>query len=211
MNITNYKEYFTENPNDLLMLKGVEIGRYKVNRTIRQGKKEWFSKVGFEKIKNNFRRIDHIGHERIVTQQITGVDDSWRLKAVVVEAGTILANSTNYLLAKKYNSMLLCGILNSKLMDWRFRKTSANNHVNTYEIESLPFPTHIEQSKFETITSLVKELLTVNEKLEKFGSFVTDENARLKEKSIKLDSDLNNLIYDLYGITEEERSLVEGK
>ena len=211
MNITNYKEYFTENPNDLLMLKGVEIGRYKVNRTIRQGKKEWFSKDGFEKIKNNFRRIDHIGQERIVTQQITGVDDSWRLKAVVVKAGTILANSTNYLLAKKYNSMLLCGILNSKLMDWRFRKTSTNNHVNTYEIESLPFPRHIEQSKFETITSLVKELLTVNEKLEMFGSFMTDENARLKEKSLKLDSDLNNLIYDLYGITEEERSLVEGK
>ena len=209
MNITNYKDYFTENSDDLRMLKGVEIGRYRINKYIRQGKKEWFSREGFETIKDKFRRVDHIDQERIVTQQITGVDDSWRLKAVVVKKGTILANSTNYLLIKKYNPRFLCGLLNSRLLDWRFRKTSTNNHVNTYEIDSLPFPKFIDREKVEMITEFVTEMLSINEKLVELENFKTAENARLEERKAVLDKNLNNLVYDIYGITDEERKIID--
>lgn len=36
--------------------------------------------------------------------------------------------------------MFLIGILNSRLLEWRFRLTSTNNHVSTAEIAALPVP-----------------------------------------------------------------------
>ena len=34
----------------------------------------------------------------------------------------------------------ILALLNSSLWEWRFRLTSTNNHVNAYEIDSMPFP-----------------------------------------------------------------------
>lgn len=212
MNVTNYKKHFTENPQDLTMLKGVEIGRYRINSFIRQGKKEWFSKRDFEMMRKDFRRYNHIQQQRIATQQITGMDDSWRLKAVIVPPGTILANTTNYLLAKEgADPLLLCGLLNSKLMDWRFRKTSTNNHVNTYELDALPIPKKLDIRKVKELTSLVERILELNAKLEALGGKNTDTKSKHEEQICELDKKVNDLVYDLYGISEEERRMIEVK
>jgi len=210
MNVTNFKKHFTENPKDLEMLKGVEIGRYRINKFIRQGKKEWFSKRDFEALKDTPRRYDHIMSERIVTQQITGVDDSWRLKAVIVKAGTILANTTNYLLLKPgVDAKLVCAILNSKLMDWRFRKTSTNNHVNAYELDGLPIPKKFDEYKTKEIVKLTEKMLSLNERLVNLGEKRTDERYQLEEQISKVDIELNDLVYSIYQVTEEERKVIE--
>jgi adenine-specific DNA-methyltransferase len=49
-------------------------------------------------------------------------------------------------------------LLNSKLQDWFFRKTSTNNHVMGYEIKQLPFPKDLKINKNQ-IEKLVDEIL----------------------------------------------------
>lgn len=210
MNLTNQKKHFTEDPNDLVMLKGVEIGKYRINKKLSQGKKEWFSKKGFENLKATFKRIDHITKERIVTQQVTGVDDSWRLTVTIVKPDTILANSTNYLLVKNgLDPKLLCAILNSKMMDWRFRRTSTNNHVNTYEIDSLPFPKKYDQSLTKKIVELTSQLLETNSKYVEIGNKDTEEKLQLESEIEKIDSEINGLVYKFYGLNEDDVDVIK--
>ena len=58
--------------------------------------------------------------------------------------GVVAANSCNYLVWEDDDEakglLFLGGLLNSTLLEWRFRLTSSNNHVNNYEIDDLPVP-----------------------------------------------------------------------
>jgi site-specific DNA-cytosine methylase len=49
------------------------------------------------------------------------------------------------------------GILNSTLIDWYFKLTSSNNHINNYEIDNFPIPVNF--AKKNTISDLVKEYI----------------------------------------------------
>ena len=42
--------------------------------------------------------------------------------------------------ATPYSLEALLVLLNGSLMEWRFRVTSTNNNVNSYEIHGLPLP-----------------------------------------------------------------------
>ena len=96
--------------------------------------------------------------------------------------------------------MLITGLLNSKLMDWLFRKTSTNNHVNIYELEALPIPKidSANQSIADKIIALVEEILE-----KKKQDSATD--------TTKLESQINKLVYTLYNLTDEEIELIEGE
>lgn len=80
------------------------------------------------------------GNERVSFQGVTGMDDSRRLKASVISRGYSLANSLNYIdvLDERIQAEYVLTLLNSQLLEWRFRLTSTNNNVNNYEIDALP-------------------------------------------------------------------------
>ena len=65
---------------------------------------------------------------------------SQRLKFVKLNGPYVLANSCNYISTRGDRKQLakLLFLLNSKLLDWRFKATSTNNHINNYEIDQLP-------------------------------------------------------------------------
>jgi hypothetical protein len=50
----------------------------------------------------------------------------------------ILGNSCNYLSGDESTLSKLNIILNSSLLNWRFKITSTNNHINNYELDELP-------------------------------------------------------------------------
>ena len=81
-------------------------------------------------------------------------------------------------------------------MDWFFRKTSTNNHVNNYEIEEFPIPaaTPDEQA---AIASLVEQILAAKK---------TDAGADVST----LESEINARVYALYGLSADEIAIVEG-
>ncbi len=86
-----------------------------------------------EFIKNDFRKI------RLVCQQISNIDVAKRLNFVFCKETDILGNSCNYISATDETDLRKLQILlNSYLLNWRFKITSTNNHVNNYELAELP-------------------------------------------------------------------------
>ena len=83
-------------------------------------------------------------------------------------------------------------------MDWFFRITSSNNHVQGYELEHLPIPA-----------------MTCLEDRERLGKLA--DRAILKAKAAKPSADtsadeaeIDRLVYTLYGLTDEEIAVVAG-
>ncbi|MFT2659796.1 hypothetical protein ACMWPU_00950 [Helicobacter pylori] len=89
-------------------------------------------------------------------------------------------------------------MLNSRLLDWLFRKTSTNNHVNLYELETLPIPqiTKSNQPTAHKITDCAKAILEAKEK---------DPKANTQ----KLEKEIDALVYRLYNLTDEEIKIIE--
>lgn len=79
----------------------------------------------------------------LITQNITGTTDDWRLHVAPSTLGErcLFGDTVNKILLKdEEDTYFILGVLNSKVIDWNFRKTSTNNHVNGYEIDELPIP-----------------------------------------------------------------------
>ena len=83
---------------------------------------------------------------------------------------------------------LFLGLLNSHLLNWYFAKLSTNSNVNGYEVDNIPIK--IDETKKKYISELVERLL---------------ENPTDYES----EDELNTLIYDMYGLSKDERKIVE--
>ena len=92
---------------------------------------------------------------RIACQAILNSNDNRRLHWAVIPEGCVLSNSVNFLefseevseaiLNRGGGSLILglewlCKVMNSEDLEIWSRAWGANNNVNNYEIESLPFP-----------------------------------------------------------------------
>lgn len=102
-------------------------------------------------------------------------------------AGEYCANSVNYLMCGQDNFYFL-GLLNSHLLNWYFAKLSTNSNVNGYEVDNIPIK--IDETKKKYISELVERLL---------------ENPTDYES----EDELNTLIYDMCGLSKDERKIVE--
>jgi len=123
-----------------------------------------------------------------------------------------LANTTNYICLKNgVSSKFLCRVLNSELIEWRFRVTSTNNHVNTYDLDALPFPKQIDQELEKKMNELVEEMLQINKKLSLLVNKETDEKKTLDERMQSLDMEINDLVFQIYRIEEHEKNIIMNK
>ncbi len=55
----------------------------------------------------------------------------------------------------------------------------------------------------------VDKLLTLNNRLNEIGDKKTDERSRIDEEIDKTDEEIDNLVYKIYGITEEEKRVID--
>ena len=78
------------------------------------------------------------GRVRLIGQNICNIDNRQRLRFAFCEPTDILGNSCNYLSADYETLKKLNILLSSALLNWRFRLTSSNNHINNYELDELP-------------------------------------------------------------------------
>ncbi len=181
INQTTFSECITDDSEDTEMIKGAEVGKYILRDEMSQGKKEWISKEDFLKQKS-IDSYDRIQNDRIATQQVTGVDDSWRILATKIPKDTFLAETTNSIIPDNSgDTNFLLGVLNSRFMDWRFRITSTNNHVATYELDVLPTPNDSDKEMDE----LVERVLEIKSSLKDLD---IDFREYIEEYSLEGDS-----------------------
>ena len=98
--------------------------------------------------------IEARGHSRVACQAIVNAQKERRLRWAVVPPDCVLGNSVNFLelpekvldsLAEEHGSvdeglLFVAAQLNTEALDLWSRAWAANNNVNNYEIENLPFP-----------------------------------------------------------------------
>lgn len=133
LDLTLYKEYITNIKTKYRLVRGNMLS---VNG-IKDINGEYVSEDFIASKSADYINFD-FGRQRLVCQQISNAASKRRLKFVYCEPNDILGNSCNYISSDTTTLAKLNILLNSSLLDWRFRVTSSNNHINNYELNELP-------------------------------------------------------------------------
>lgn len=215
INQTTYARFISDEPSrHTEMLKGVEVGPFEIRDRLSQGVKEWVNEKAMLK---QHPRKESPPSRRAATQRITGVDERQRLVAAIVDQRMWFADSTNSIsevdggpLSLEY----LVGLLNSDLMQWRFRLTSTNNNVGTNELLALPIavPDPGDSARvdlYDKICALTGRLADLMKDLRATRS--PREIDRLQAAVDESFARLNDAVFDLYGLGVDERRLVKDR
>ena len=189
------KSFITDQKTSYPLLKGVNISEFDFDLGNLYVDENFIMKL-------NGKR-EHVSRDRIVCQQVSNIHGNKRLKFSKVPANVVLGNSCNYIskhenLFEDKNISLdyLLGVLNSLLLDWRFKITNSNNHISNYEIDELPIAIPDEKQKTR-IESLVGKITKYPE-----GE---------KEKKDEDVAELNLEIFKLYQLTKGEINFILSK
>lgn len=109
---------------------------------------------------------------------------------------------------KKTNLKFLSGLLNSRLITYYYK-----NYFITIDVLKnalLELPILIPDKKvIDKITSLVGEIEKAKSRLRELRNKTVDEKTRLEKEIQKLDDEIDQEVYRLYGLTTEEIKIVE--
>lgn len=105
---------------------------------------------------NSSKKKKFIEQDRIVCQQIANMNRERRVKFSYVPKNFVLGNSCNFISVSEniygIDIYTMLGLLNTKLINWLFKLTSSNNHINNYEIDCFPVPINsVELSKISVL------------------------------------------------------------
>ncbi|MDE1798030.1 MAG: hypothetical protein KGH63_01330, partial [Candidatus Micrarchaeota archaeon] len=110
------------------------------------------------------------------------------------------------------NLKLILGIFNSKLMSYyycTFLKSTKTvfSEIQARQVRSLPIKVTAQSEK--EIPTHVNTILSLNKRLVELGDKQTSERQRLEKEIADTDKQIDELVYDLYGLTNEERKIIE--
>lgn len=139
--------------------------------------------------------------------------------ATLVEAGFIARNNIHIILQKNQTHSLkfLLGLMNSRLMDFIYsfinpEKGEALAEVKKKHVEQLPirainFDDPADVKRHDQMVALVERMLELHRR----QPLTPLEQDHLAREIAATDAQIDRLVYELYGLTEEEIQIVEGK
>lgn len=168
------KKFITDENTGLRLIQGSDLGLYSTSEGSKFVSREFLNRP----------KGKWVTQHRIACQQISNMNSGRRLKWSLISPGQVLGNSCNFIAInfdklgeEPYENLnFLLGILNSELMNWRFKLLSSNNHVSNAEIASFP----LGGPKIETVTTIsslvgklsepptVKELALIDEEVNRY-------------------------------------------
>lgn len=189
LDLTLDKGFITKEKTSLPLLRGNNVSEFSYTLGEFFATEKFIEKTGGKK--------KYILRKRLVCQQISNIHLEKRLKFTMIPENIVLGNSCNFLTFdeslfgnQEVSLDYLLGILNSLLLNWRFKITNSNNHISNYELAELP---------------IVIPSMHDKEEIEKLVS------------SIKSSSDLNNVyklnmkVFELYNLADDEINYILGK
>ena len=112
--------------------------RYEFRPEAKQGVGKYIDVQAYERQVSG-EKVGHAKLARIGYQRNAALDNWRRLIFAPLPLPSHCFDSISYFLVTSSNrAHALLALLNSQLLEWRFRITSTNNHVSTREIASLP-------------------------------------------------------------------------
>ena len=133
---------------------------------------------------------------------------------------TIIVDTINQLHNKSnLSSEFILGLLHSKLINWYVYHFICAKAIRTMQFDNpitsrIPLPrmnlkNYTHKKIHDSITTLVRDMLALHKKLAE----IKDERTRkVIQKQIEItDKKIDRIVYELYGLSEEEIRIVEGK
>ena len=192
INTIHLKRISSNSETGCYIAKGAHIHRYGIDSNLYFCKDTRETKALFSR--NTKKHL-------ILTQNISGTTDRHRINAAPFECRNtriVFLDSTNILYLSSPGDMkYICAVLNCRITDWIFRKTSTNNHLNMYELVEIPVPYADVQDR-DKVIGVVDEIIAAKKKNPEVDTSV-------------LEAQIDQLVYKLYGLTEEEIAIVEGR
>ena len=113
----------------------------------------------------------------------------------------------------KFHIKFLLGILNSKVFGWIIRTQSTPLRGGYFKyskqyIETAPIP-QADKARHDRMVSLVETMLTLHKQLA--ATRTPQEQTALERQIAATDAQIDQLVYELYGLTADEIKIVEGK
>jgi len=157
--------------------------------------------------------------EKILIQRITGGTSP--LKATYDNQQYYNKESINNIILKDdshYNTKYILGLINSRLINWLYinkftnKSTLTVNLSKTY-LSQIPIRTinpsdPADVARHDKMVSLVERMLDLNKRLPEART--DQEQTLIKRQIAATDKEIDELVYELYGLTEGERKIVEG-
>lgn len=140
----------------------------------------------------------NVPEEMLITKRISAKEQPRRIEAAYIPAswrsetpGYFLENHLNFIRRRDQNFDLvfLCGLLNSKLLDFVFRIFNGNTQVSASEINLLPLP---EVDTDEVVVQCVQKAINA-------------ERSDMPD----IEDELNYRVYEIYGLKRLEANVVE--
>ena len=186
INVSTKKEYFvsTRKAGHLPLIRGNQIGQY---QTIASP---------VEYCPTSVSNRDHYKYRRIVFQEVSNSGLAKRVKATILE-NILCGHTTNYIIPKKNQSLeAVLGLLNSSTVNFYFKFYNQTNHIPIGEIKKIPVPDNF-LSESKKIKLIVDKILSAKEK-------------NPQADTSKFEKQLDEMVYKLYELTQEEIKTIEG-
>jgi hypothetical protein len=147
--------------------------------------------------------------EKIVWEHVSG-----RYEFAYIPEGLYLNNALFMITGDPFVLKYLIGILNSRLADFLLLLFTNLSTLGQYaygakdKIETIPIPpiTPQNQPLVSQIESLVDQILEITRQPDYDPDFSTESTQKVKS----LESQIDQLVYQLYGLTDEEIKIIEG-
>lgn len=184
LDLTANKNHIVSSNTEYVLIRGRNIGYYEI---IDNDNKEYVE----ESFVRQSKKTAYIHTARIACQQVVNMNKERRVTFSYVEPKMVLGNSCNFIavLDNEYGIDLfaLLGLFNTSIINWFFKLTSSNNHVNNYEIDSFPVP--VNSPYLSKISNIAKKYL--------------------KTKNISLLDQIEHYAYLAYGISDYDEVTME--
>lgn len=206
LDLTAGKKNIVNEVTDYPLLRGRNIGYYRLVDTT---ERDFVSPEFVKATKKN----KYIFEKRIICQQIANMHKERRVTFALAPENYVLGNSCNFITVENnqygIDIYTLLGLFNTKIIDWLFRLTSSNNHINNYEIDCFPVP--VNSRYLASISQKVREYLATGDAsliddievlAEMAYGIVEEENRKSLEKQELLDRYYNCMTCILPGFTK---------
>jgi hypothetical protein len=166
------------------------------------------------------RKAKYFQGSRILIQEITGGHPP-RIAACYCDA--VLYHDPGIiscLVVGNLHLKFLLGILNSRFLSWyhRYASPKGTRHafpkvligdIRVFPIPMVQFSNPAEKALHNKLVALVEKMLALAPRLR--GATSESEKAVLQNAVTTTDAEIDRLVYELYGLTEEEIKIVEGE
>ena len=164
------------------------------------------------------RTFDLFERDRLLVRQIP---DKPPYSILAVYTNQTIINDRNSMIVKKldnpYNIQYLLGVINSRLISFWFyykfgklqRKTFPQfkiKELSLFPIRPIDFSNVKDKNLHDDLVALVDVMLDLNKKTQSAKGSAKEQ---IQREITKTDNAINQIVYQLYGITEGERKVIE--